>query len=275
MLTYTLPAGTACIDKQSNGQSLSWYQALLQSGVHAVLLDMMTGNVQPDIQNALTAELAVMIFQGFYTPAFAIPAQATVRAQMIVGAAKAAGFPSGQNAPVLWLDLEACGSVPADAIFSWVTNWGQVVQQAGYQAGLYVGAGQPLSSQQLYSIPTITHYWRSASNVPAVAVRGYEILQGKWNQIFEGVSVDYDTVQVDAKGSLPIAVTLSTGPNAPTFEALVQRVAALEQSVTTTNTHLTSLTNTLNTLSGTLQQAQHQLTLHESRWNAIKQIFNS
>ena len=273
MLSYPIPAGTKLIDKRTNGQSLSWYQSLLGSGVHGVILDMMTGDVQPDIQNALTAGLTVLLFQGYDTAMFAIPSQATTRANLMVKAAKTAGFPAGSHACNLALDLEATGSASASAIYTWATNWGETVRQAGYQPALYVGPGQPLSGQQLYDLPPFAHYWRSAANVPAVATRGYEILQTAFNQVFEGVYVDYNLVQADALGSLPVGVMLQPGPNAATFAALQQQVATLQAALTTLHREGQHTAQTVATMQAQLTALTNTVTGQQDLLTALKMAF--
>ncbi|PSR20082.1 MAG: hypothetical protein C7B45_16655 [Sulfobacillus acidophilus] len=242
MITYALPPGTKAVDLSSTGHAATWYQALLAQGIAAVFLDAATPGVLADIATALSMGLAVGLFQGYYTPAWAVPSTAAQRAAAIVAIAQQAGFPAHATVPVtLWLDLEACGGVPATTIYAWVTNWGQVVQAAGYQAGVYVGAGQPLSGAQLYALPTITAYWRSASQVPDVPTRGYQLVQGVWNQSVDGVAVDYDTVQADAKGGLPVCVSASVGPTAAAWAHLQQDVTTLSERLTATTHDLAAL----------------------------------
>jgi hypothetical protein len=224
------------------GNSLSWYVDLLRSGVGGVEIDCESPGAQADIHHALQAGLYVLLYQGYYQPAWAVPAEAMRRATQMVQAAKLAGFPAaGPNRPTLALDLESCGNVGATAIFTWVSNWGRVIQDAGYSAGLYVGSRQPLSGKQLYAEPTIDHYWEGASKVPMVATRGYEIIQHQWNQTFQGAAVDYDIVQADKLGGLPVGVTLSAGPDATSFAALRADVTALANHLTTLTTHVTAL----------------------------------
>ncbi|NMP20798.1 glycoside hydrolase domain-containing protein [Sulfobacillus harzensis] len=274
MVSVTIPAGTKAVDLSSTGHPLSWYEALLLSGVEAVFLDSLSPGVATDIANALAAGLTVNLFQGYYTPAWAIPSEATTRAQQIVRLAQQGGLPAKATPPVvLWLDLEACGNVPASAIFPWVTNWGQVVQSGGYDAGVYVGAGQPLTGRQLYDIPTITHYWRSASKVPDVATRGYQILQGAWNQSFEGVPVDYDTIQADRLGSLPVGVALSAGPTNAVVAQLQQQVTQLAQQLQNVQSAQSQVQHALTTLQQQLATTQQDVAALQAMVTAIKHVF--
>lgn len=275
MISFPVPAGTKLADLSSTGHAVTWYQALLQSGVQGVVLDGASPGVSADIQNALDAGLSVQLFQGYFTPAWAVPAQATARANALVTLAKEVQWPSGSGAPVLWLDLESTGNAPASALITWITNWGRVVQQAGFQAGLYNGPGHPLSGQQLWDIPTITHYWKSASNVPAIPQRGYQMIQTAFNQSFQGVAVDYDTVQADELGSLPVAVALTAGPSAASFASLQQQVAALQGT-------LTNLASQGNATDAKLAQVAADVEAHgtdiaamKTLTNALKRIFST
>lgn len=174
---------------------------------------------------------------------------------------------------MLALDLEATGSVSASAIYTWATNWGETVRQAGYQAALYVGSGQPLSSQQLYDLKPFTHYWRGAGTVPAVATRGYEIIQGAFNRRFEGVAVDYDTVQADALGNLPVGVMLQPGPNASTFAALQQQVATMQTDLATLHREGQHADSTIATLQQQLKTLTETVTTQEDLLTALKTLF--
>jgi len=49
------------------------------------------------------------------------------------------------------------------------------VQGGGYDPGVYIGFGVPLTSQQLYKSLVVRRYWRSFSSVPDVLTRGYQM----------------------------------------------------------------------------------------------------
>lgn len=201
-----LSEGDRCVDFSSTGHALEWYYRVKASGLVAVILDGASAGVEFDVERALSAGLGVMLFQGYYPPAWRAIESAEERARALVDLARALQFPAADEGPTLWLDLEDTGPVDAGDIFRWCTLWSQVVRDAGYSAGLYVGAGQPLSSDQLWNIVPISHYWRSASQVPDVAVRGYQVIQEAVNQVIDGVWVDYDRVTVDRLGGVPVAL---------------------------------------------------------------------
>jgi hypothetical protein len=110
--------------------------------------------------------------------------------------AKSISLPQGMN---LWCDLEGVATgTTAEAVISYCTAWYNAVAAAGYIPGLYVGPNAVLDGQQLYDLP-FQHYWKSASIVPDIPVRGYQLVQGQ--TITEcGISIDPDTTQTDAEG---------------------------------------------------------------------------
>ena len=117
--------------------------------------------------------------------------------------ADAIGFPPGVN---LWLDLEGVrfGTPPSDVI-EHCNAWFAAVAAAGYVPGLYVGANAILNGEQLYEDLNTDHYWQSGSDVPAVAVRGYCMVQSISDRYdLEGVPYDRDRIQADNRGNTPL-----------------------------------------------------------------------
>ena len=119
----------------------------------------------------------------------------------------ALGIPKGVT---VWLDVERV-SAPLDkaTLTASINAWARAVTLAGYEPGLYVGAGCPLSSAELYAL-LVVRYWRSASDVPNVAVRGYCMTQLRPLQVYvagASVFVDVDVVEPDFKGDVPTFVT--------------------------------------------------------------------
>lgn len=112
----------------------------------------------------------------------------------------------------VWLDLEGETSAPPDIIAK-VNAWAGQIQAGGYEAGLYVGAGCVLTSEELYGLK-VTRYWDSCSveldrygrraapkcDFCCVQLRPY-------NTTVAGVVVDVDVIQRDASGRLPTWVT--------------------------------------------------------------------
>ncbi|HEY3910393.1 MAG TPA: glycoside hydrolase domain-containing protein [Stellaceae bacterium] len=108
----------------------------------------------------------------------------------------------------LWLDLEGVASwaSAADTI-AYCNAWAGAVEAAGFLPGLYVGANQPLSGDELYWRLRVTHYWRSASTVPDIPYRGYQMVQALAPSPVDGVAIDRDVVMADAFGALPTWLT--------------------------------------------------------------------
>lgn len=114
-----------------------------------------------------------------------------------VGDAQGVGFPAGVN---LWCDLEgiAPGAGAGDVI-AYCNAWYAAVLQAGYIPGLYVGACCLLTGAQLYQLP-FKHYWKSESDVPMVATRGYQMVQTPDGAEVNQISIDQDMAQADNLG---------------------------------------------------------------------------
>lgn len=113
-------------------------------------------------------------------------------------------FPPGVT---VWLDLEGVASyaAAADAI-AYCNAWAAAVALEGYDPGLYVGANQPLSGDDLYWRLRVARYWKSASTVPAIPYRGYCMVQALAPSPVAGVAVDRNVIMADQFGGLPIWV---------------------------------------------------------------------
>jgi len=112
-----------------------------------------------------------------------------------VAHAQAAGLAPGMT---IFCDLEGCApNTTVDDVVGYVSAWHAAVWAKGFETGLYVGAGSVLSSHDLYARLPVTRYWRSASAVPNVDVRGYCLLQTYPTTKIAGVSVDVDVSQLD------------------------------------------------------------------------------
>jgi glycoside hydrolase-like protein len=110
--------------------------------------------------------------------------------------AAAVGFPAGVN---LWCDLEGIGATSAQNVIDYCEAWFTAVSAAGYVPGLYAGANAILSGQQLYDLP-FQHYWQSCSEVPAIPVRGYQMVQTLVQEPVNGIGIDKDVTQTDSEG---------------------------------------------------------------------------
>ncbi len=112
------------------------------------------------------------------------------------------GIPDGAS---VWLDIEGTQLDPV-TLTTKINTWARAVQRAGFEAGIYVGAGTPLTEDQLWAL-AVTRYWHSVSDVPKVARRGYCMRQIRPNDVIvDGVDVDIDIVEPDYKGDLPMFV---------------------------------------------------------------------
>lgn len=71
---------------------------------------------------------------------------------------KALAIPIGTT---VWLDLEGLDAwnTPAAVLVSTLEKWSAPIVGAGYVAGIYVGAPQPLTGSQLYALKGFTRYW--------------------------------------------------------------------------------------------------------------------
>lgn len=155
----------------------------------------------------------------------------------------ALGIPKGTT---VWLDLEGIDAwnTPAAQLIALIEAWARDITAAGYMAGLYVGAPQPLTGPQLYALKGITRYWlgigrcvgRSATWKPSADQKQLDAypdcgwcMRQDWHgepdadiglkggilwpprshvsmPNHERVFVDTNGIQVDHKGRLPVWV---------------------------------------------------------------------
>jgi hypothetical protein len=111
--------------------------------------------------------------------------------------AREIGFPHGPN---IWCDLEGVlPSTPAQIVIDYCNAWFDAVLVAGYIPGVYVGFDAILDSGSLHERLKFSHYWKSLSQVPDIAVRGYQMVQ-KDEHVAHGLSVDNNVTQIDKLG---------------------------------------------------------------------------
>jgi hypothetical protein len=153
-----------------------------------------------EAQIILGSGLALMAVQHVRYPGWQpTEAMGTADGTHAAANAAAAGLPAGI---CVWCDLE--GIAGTDAVTIAYTNaWAETVQAAGYLPGVYIGDGVPLTSAQLYQTLSVSHYWRSQSQVANVDERGYQVIQLYPETLVAGVSIDFDVIQKDFKGDLP------------------------------------------------------------------------
>lgn len=106
----------------------------------------------------------------------------------------------------VWVDLEGVDPTAGfQAVSDWINTRAAILRRAGYDAGLYVGAGDVLNSAELYGLMNIDRYWRSLSQVPEPSC-GFSLLQLPHTITLAGVEIDVDCVQYDFQGRLPTMV---------------------------------------------------------------------
>lgn len=121
-----------------------------------------------------------------------------------------AGAPGGSGGTSLFLDVEgktAYETAP-DALTASIKGWALKVAAAGYLPGLYLGAPQPLTSEELYALP-VHPYWKGQGSArdrnghlvePAC---GWCMHQAYPSVMRGGVLTDGNQVQQDFKGRVP------------------------------------------------------------------------
>lgn len=126
----------------------------------------------------------------------------------------ALGIPKGCT---VWLDVEGkeAWDTNPQALIALIEKWAKAIVAAGYIAGIYVGAPQPLTGEQLYRLGGITRYWLGIGRCvdrqgdDAYPRCGWCMRQDWHNQgngmIWKntGVLVDTNAIQADHFGRLP------------------------------------------------------------------------
>ena len=249
----------AWIDLQSVGHPLAFYQSVKAAGKVGVVFDLQTLGWQTDYPLARQAVLGTMLFQGFWSPGFAIPTLAQQRGLYAIQQAKAVAYPAGA---VIWLDWE---QVPAEVTeaqgITWINAWALTVKNGGYAPGIYIGANQPISALALYQqLIYIMHYWRSCSaSSVLVATRGYQMTQTACGQMIDGVPVDFDTAGTDALGGQPICALPNDPVTVTTTTDWKPYVDALQAQVAAQQDQILSLTNRVSAAETRLQNASKAL----------------
>ncbi|WKV08213.1 DUF1906 domain-containing protein [Thermoanaerobacterium sp. CMT5567-10] len=164
-----------------------------------------TGDITTkEANNIINAGLALGIVQHVRYPGWKPSASlGQSDAQMALNHLAQVGIPKGIT---VYVDLEGVASgTSASDIIAYANTWHDVIEQAGYIPGIYVGANSYLTGSQLYNSLKFQHYWKSLSIVPNVVVRGYEMVQLRQiNQL--GVLIDEDVVYGDNLGNTPIFI---------------------------------------------------------------------
>ena len=130
-----------------------------------------------------------------------VPGMGTSDGNLDVSHLKSAGIPQGCT---VFIDLEGTAG-NAQEVSAWVNERVGVLKNAGYDAGLYVGAECGLTGDQLYAL-NVNRYWRSLSAVTPPSC-GWCLMQAYKTITLAGTSIDVDYVQYDYKDRLPMMVS--------------------------------------------------------------------
>lgn len=174
-----------------------------QGGIRTVTVDPAadpTDITAQEIANFMAAGLGLMLYQRVRDPGW-LPSATLGKADAEVFAAKAAraGYLAGASA---WDDLEGIGG-SASATIAYANEKAADLKAARYVPGDYVGDDVPLTGDELFHELVVTCYWRSLSNVPDVATRGYAMIQIAENVPVAGTIVDVNLARADLLGGRP------------------------------------------------------------------------
>lgn len=155
-----------------------------------------------ELSNILRVGLKVGLVQHVRYPNW-IPTieMAKQDAQNAVTQLKNLNIPSGTT---VFCDIEGIkyGTNKQD-IINYINTWAEIIIQAGYEPGMYVGYNSYLTDSELYYALKVSKYWKSGSNVPTPVMRGYCIYQSTPSKTIAGIPIDEDKIQPDMKGELP------------------------------------------------------------------------
>jgi hypothetical protein len=125
---------------------------------------------------------------------------------------RADGVAAARNVQSVRVPLDVCltcdlegHSLWSAAALDYANAWHEgATTEGATDLQLYVGAGVPLTSFQLYHYLRFRGYMRSGSIVPDVDMRGYRMIQlDPLDQLIAGVLVDLSVVQSDRLGGRP------------------------------------------------------------------------
>jgi hypothetical protein len=116
---------------------------------------------------------------------------------------QAIGLPRGVN---VFLDLEGvrAGTDPQN-VLDYAGTWGDVVGDAGYIPGIYIGASCGINAQQIVSLTNFKQFWRSgSSSSPQIGAPGYCMQQTiSSSLVLGGVAYDSNVITTDQNGGTP------------------------------------------------------------------------
>lgn len=106
------------------------------------------------------------------------------------------GNPTGMT---IYCDIESVANNPTD----YINTWADIIRNAGYSPGVYIGANSQLSSTADLDNLRVDSYWKSMSYIPFEPTIGYSMIQTISSKMPAGFPIDEDTVQADANGNTP------------------------------------------------------------------------
>lgn len=151
MRTESAPIGSVVIDSLPFSQAGTQDQAngLRAAGVHGVAVYL-------GVVNA--ARVAMVLAAGMGCFGVTLAGAYNAGPGPTVASLKALGLPQGSH---VFLDMEGQAAFAMDPakLIGLVNAWADGVRAAGYKPGLYVGAPQPLTSAELWSLH-VELYWK-------------------------------------------------------------------------------------------------------------------
>jgi hypothetical protein len=153
-----------------------------------------------EVRDFMAAGLGLMLYQRVRNPGWIPSADLGKRdAEVFVQKSQRAGYLQSASA---WDDLEGIRGA-ADTAIAYANEKAASLKTAKYAPGDYVGFDVPLTGDQLFQDLIVSCYWRSLSNVPDVATRGYAMLQIAVNVRVAEIGLDVNLVCADRLGGRP------------------------------------------------------------------------
>ena len=151
------PVAGRALDSQTAAPTRSEVRAWYSQGMRNIFLNTFAPSFAARYAASLR-RLDVILFQGYWTPAF-VDQRGAVRAQSAIRAAKSVGYPKGAD---IFVDIESTGQATARHMIAWINSWSLAVARAGYKPGVYFGVPQPVSARAA-GLLLAESYWKSYS----------------------------------------------------------------------------------------------------------------